>query len=64
MVRVPASERTRNALKGMFAGETAVNPSSIVRQAARLFADEALKSEATDPLGRAYREHGAERVRR
>ncbi|HEY9531120.1 MAG TPA: hypothetical protein VIQ55_07000 [Burkholderiales bacterium] len=36
MARVPASERTRNALKDMLAGKTAADKSSLVRQAARL----------------------------
>jgi hypothetical protein len=33
MARVPTSERTRNALKDMFAGKTVANRSSLVRQA-------------------------------
>jgi hypothetical protein len=51
MARVPASEKTRNALKGMFAGKTAADKSSLVRQAARLIVEEALESEAADALG-------------
>jgi putative transposase len=62
MARVPASERTRNALKDMFAGKTAADKSSLVRQAARLIVEEALESEAADALGgRGYYEHGADR---
>ena len=61
MARVPASERTRNALKDMFAGKSPADRSSLVRQAARLIVEEALESEATDALGRGYYEHGADR---
>ena len=61
MARVPASEKTRNALKDMFAGKTAADKSSLVRQAARLIVEEALEGEASDALGRGYYEHGAER---
>jgi putative transposase len=62
MARVPASERTRNALKEMFAGKTAADKSSLVRQAARLIVEEALEGEAADALGgRGYYEHGADR---
>lgn len=62
MARVPASERTRNALKDMFAGKTVADKSSLVRQAARLIVEEALEGEAADALGgRGYYEHGADR---
>ncbi|HEU4352508.1 MAG TPA: IS256 family transposase [Burkholderiales bacterium] len=62
MARVPASERTRNALKDMLAGKTAADKSSLVRQAARLIVEEALEGEAADALGgRGYYEHGADR---
>ena len=62
MARVPASERTRNALKDMFAGKTAADKSSLVRQAARLIVEEALEGEAADALGgRGYYERGADR---
>ena len=62
MARVPASERTRNALKDMFAGKTVADKSSLVRQAARLIVEEALEGEAADALGgRGYYEHGANR---
>ena len=62
MARVPASERTRNELKQMFAGKTVVDRSALVRQAARLIVEEALESEVTDALGRGYYERG-ERAR-
>jgi putative transposase len=59
MARVPASERTRNELKDMFAGKSVADRSSLVRQAARLIVEEALESEAADVLGRGYYERGA-----
>jgi hypothetical protein len=61
MARVPASERTRNALKDMFAGKTAADKSSLVRQAARLIVEEALEKAAAAALGSGYYEHGADR---
>jgi transposase-like protein len=62
MARVPASEKTRNALKDMFAGKAVADKSSLVRQAARLIVEEALEGEAADALGgRGYYEHGADR---
>jgi transposase-like protein len=61
MARVPASERTRNALKDMLAGKTAADKSSLVRQAARLIVEEALEKEAVDALGSGYYEHVADR---
>lgn len=61
MARVPASEKTRNALKDMFAGKTSADRSSLVRQAARLIVEEALEKEAADALGRGYYEHVADR---
>lgn len=62
MARVPASERTRNALKDMLTGKQVSDKSSLVRQAARLIVEEALEGEAADALGgRGYYEHGAER---
>jgi putative transposase len=62
MARVPASERTRNALKDTLAGKTEVDKSSLVRQAARLIVEEALEGEAADALGgRGYYAHGADR---
>jgi putative transposase len=61
MARVPASERTRNALNDMFAGKTVADKSSLVRQAARLIVEEALEKEAVDALGSGYYEHVADR---
>jgi Transposase, Mutator family len=61
MARVPASERTRNALKNMFAGKTVADKSSLVRPAARLIVEEALEKEAVDALGSGYYEHVADR---
>jgi transposase-like protein len=61
MARVPASEKTRNALKEMFAGKTTADKSSLVRQAARLIVEEALEKEAVDALGSGYYEHEADR---
>ena len=59
MARVLASERTRNELKKMMAGEGMADRSSLVRQAARLIVEEALEAEAEDALGRSYYERGA-----
>jgi putative transposase len=59
MARVPASERTRNELKDMFAGKSVADRSRLVRQAARLIVEEALESEAADALGRGYYERGS-----
>lgn len=59
MARVPASEKTRNELKDMFAGNGPADRSRLVRQAARLIVEEALESEAGDALGRGYYERGA-----
>jgi transposase-like protein len=61
MARVLASERTRNQLKAMLDGETQIDRSALVRQAARLIVEEALQSEATDALGSGYYERGAQR---
>lgn len=61
MARVPACERTRNALKDMFAGKTVADKSRLVRQAARLIVEEALEKEAVDALGSGYYEHVADR---
>lgn len=60
MARVTASERTRNELKKMMAGEGVGDRSSMVRQAARLIVEEALEAEAEEVLGRGYYEHGAQ----
>ena len=61
MARVPASEKTRNALKDMFAGKSAADKSSLVRQAARLIVEEALEKEAAAALGSGYYEHVVDR---
>jgi putative transposase len=61
MARVPASERMRNALRDMFAGKSAADKSSLVRQAARLIVEEALEKEAVEALGGGYYEHVADR---
>jgi len=45
----------------MFAGKSAIDRSSLVRQAARLIVEEALEGEAVDALGSGYYEHGAGR---
>lgn len=60
MARVTASERTRNELKKMMAGESVADRSSLVRQAARLIVEEALEAEAEEALGRGYYERGAQ----
>jgi len=60
MARVTASERTRNELKRLMAGESAGDRSGLVRQAARLIVEEALEAEAEQALGRGYYEHGAQ----
>jgi transposase-like protein len=54
MARVLASERTRNQLKAMLDGETQIDRSALVRQAARLIMQEALEAEAAECLGRGY----------
>lgn len=59
MARVPASERTRNELKKMMEGDSTVDRSNLVRQAARLIVEEALEAEAEGALGRGYYEHGS-----
>lgn len=59
MTRVLASEKTRNELKKMLAGEAEVDRSNLVRQAVRLIVEEALEAEAEEALGRGYYERGA-----
>ena len=59
MARVPASAKTRNELKDMFAGKAPADKSRLIRQAARLIVEEALEGEAADALGRGYYERGA-----
>jgi putative transposase len=61
MERIPASERTRERLKALMAGESdaADGRSELVRLAARLIIEEALEGEAADALGRGYYARGA-----
>ena len=62
MERIPASERTRELLKGLMEGrsESPDMRSDLVRLAARLIIEEGLDGEARDALGRDYYAHGAE----
>jgi transposase-like protein len=59
--RVPASERTREALRDLIEGRlaTADARSELIRLATQLIAEEALEAEQRDALGREYYEHGA-----
>ena len=61
MERIPASERTRETLKALMEGRSAVEDgrSELVRLAARLIIEEALEGEARDALGRDYYARGA-----
>lgn len=61
MERIPASERTREALKALMDGRSEATDarSELVRLAARLIVEEGLEGEATDAVGRGYYEHGA-----
>jgi transposase-like protein len=61
MNRIPASERTREALKALMEGRTEATDerSALVRLAARLIIEEGLEAEATEAVGRGYYEHGA-----
>jgi hypothetical protein len=52
MARVVASERTRNQLKAMVAGDAQIDRSALVRQAAQLIVEEALGAEAAEFFGR------------
>ena len=54
MVRIPASERTRERLKALMAGQSEEGDlrSALVRLAARLIVEEGLEGEATDAPGR------------
>jgi len=60
MERIPASERTRERLKALMAGESdaADGRSELVRLAARLIIEESLEGEAEDALGRGYYARG------
>ena len=51
MERIPASERTREKLKAVIAGSSDGGTSELVRLAARVIIEEALKGEAHDALG-------------
>jgi transposase-like protein len=59
--RIPASERTREKLRGLIEGRSEVEDgrSELVRLAARLIIEEALEGEARDALGRDYYARGA-----
>jgi len=61
MERIPASERTREKLKALMAGENEIEKggSELVRLAARLIIEEALEAEAKDAVGRDYYARGA-----
>ena len=61
MGRIPASERTRERLKGLMDGQSEEGDlrSALVRLAARLIVEEGLEGEATDALGREYYARGA-----
>ena len=59
--RVPASERTREALRDLIEGRlvSADARSELIRLATQLIAEEALEAEQRDVVGRDYYEHGA-----
>ncbi|MFQ5521547.1 MAG: IS256 family transposase [Candidatus Methylomirabilia bacterium] len=59
--RVPASQRTREALRDLIEGRliSADARSELIRLATQLIAEEALEAEQRDALGRDYYEHGA-----
>jgi transposase-like protein len=59
--RVPASERTREALRDLIEGRlvTADARSDLIRLSTQLIAEEALEAEQREVLGRDYYEHGA-----
>ena len=61
MQRIPATERTREKLRELMDGRSAVadGRSELVRLAARLIIEEALEGEARDALGRHYYARGA-----
>jgi hypothetical protein len=61
MERIPASERTRERLKGLMAGDGGASDvcSQPVRLAARLIIEDAPKGEAADALGRGSYTRGA-----
>jgi putative transposase len=59
--RLPASERTREELRGLIEGRLASSDarSALLRLATRLIVEEALEAEVEEALGRGYYEHGA-----
>lgn len=61
MERIPASERTRERLKGLLTGQDEGSDlrSELIRLAARLIIEEGLEGEARDALGREYYARGA-----
>ena len=61
MDRIPASERTREKLKALMAGQSEIEDgrSELVRLAARLIIEESLEAEAKDAVGRGYYARGA-----
>jgi putative transposase len=61
MERIPGSERTREKLRALMEGRSAIEDgrSELVRLAARLIIEEALEGEAKDALGRDYYARGA-----
>ena len=60
--RVPASDRTREELKGLIEGRLSTGSAKdeLVKLATRLIVEEALEGEASDAVGRDYYEHGAQ----
>ena len=61
MDRIPASERTREKLKALMAGQSEIEDgrSELVRLAARLIIEESVQAEARDAVGRGYYARGA-----
>ena len=57
MKKAPASDVTRKRLEKVFSGET-IDPSRIVREAARLMIEQVLEAEIERALGRQYYAHG------
>jgi hypothetical protein len=57
MKKVPASEATRKRLEEVFSGEQ-IDPSRVVREAARLMIEQVLEAEVEDAVGRQYYAHG------
>ena len=60
--RVPASARTREALRDLIEGRvmSADGRTELIKLSAQLILEEALEAENRDALGRDYYEHGAE----